>query len=68
MKKALTIYIDDCVESIEEVNATFVLHKPTGTTSVHMFNLNLKDMDTLYLPLKGDVVLSREGSDGNDRT
>ena len=67
MKKAITIYVDDCVESIEEVNATFVLHKPTGTTSVHMFNLNLKDMDTLYLPWKGDAVVSREGSDGNDQ-
>ena len=61
MKKAITIYVDDCVESIEEVNATFVLHKPTGATSVHMFNLNLKDMDTLYLPWKGDAVVKKEG-------
>ena len=64
MKKAITIYVDDCVESIEEVCATFVLHKPTGATSVHMVNLNWKDKDKLYLPRKGDAVLRKEG-DGN---
>jgi hypothetical protein len=31
-----------------------------------MFNLNFKDMDTLYLPWKGDVVVRKEG-DGNDQ-
>ena len=65
MKKAITIYVDDCVEGIEEVCATFVLHKPTGTTSVHMTNLNWKNKDKLYLPWKGDAVLSKKG-DGND--
>lgn len=65
MKKAITIYIDDCVDGIEEICGTFVLHKTTGTTSVHMINLNWKDKDKLYLPWKGDAVLSKEGG-GND--
>lgn len=64
MKKAITIYVDDCVESIEEVCATFVLHKPTGATSVHMINLNWKDKNKVYLPWKGDAVIGKE--DGND--
>ncbi len=64
LKKILTIVTDECMEDVEEVCGTFVLHKPTGTTSVHMFNLNLKDMDTLYLPWKGDAVVKKEG-DGN---
>ena len=64
MKKAITIYVDDCVDGIEEICGTFVLHKPTGATSVHMVNLNWKDKDKLYLPWKGDAVLRKEG-DGN---
>lgn len=60
MKKAVTIYVDDGAE-IEEVCATFVLHKPTGATAIRMLNFNLKDMDTLYLPWKGDAVLMKEG-------
>ena len=60
MKKAITIYVDDCVESIEEVNATFVLRKSTGEMSVHMINLNWKGKNKMYLPWKGDAVMGKE--------
>ena len=60
MKKAITIYVDDCVENIEEVNATFVLRKSTGAMSVHMINLNWKGKNKMYLPWKGDAVMGKE--------
>ena len=64
MKKAITIYIDDCVESIEEVCATFALRNSSGDTSVHMVNLNWKGKNKVYIPWRGDVVTWKE--DEND--
>ncbi len=64
MKKTITIYVDDCVESIEEFCGTFVLHKATGTTSVHMLNLNFKGKNKVYIPWRGDVVIGKEDDDG----
>ena len=63
MKKAVTIYVDDNA-GIEEVCATFVLHNPSGDTSVHMINLNWKNKNKMYLPWKGDAVMGKE--DEND--
>lgn len=61
MKKALTIYIDDCVDGIEEICGTFVLHKATGTTSVQMINMNFKGESGVYMPWKGHIEMVKEG-------
>ena len=65
MKKAITIYVDDCVENIEEVCTTFVLHNSSGDTSVHMINLNWKGKNKVYLPWKGDAVMGKEDENEN---
>lgn len=65
MKKAITIYVDDCVESIEEICGTFVLHKTTGTTSVQMINMNFKGKTGVYMPWKGRVEMMKEEENEN---
>lgn len=65
MKKAITIYIDDCVDGIEEVCGAFVLHKTTGTTSVQMINMNFKGETGVYMPWNGRVEMVTEEENEN---
>lgn len=63
MKKALTICIDDCVEGIEEICATFIQRKATGSTRIHMVNVKLYGRDWIYLPWNGDPKFMKEESE-----
>lgn len=66
MKKGLTIYIDDCVDGITDICATFVQSKATGSTKVYMMKARMAEKDAVHLPWNGEPRWFKE--DGDEKT